>query len=285
MVQPPEGRYHESLWEIAQNHLGDGRRYREIFELNAGRVQPDGSRLTIASLIRPGWILRMPRDAHGPGIRVVTPKLAGEPGRAARPGHATPAPRPRPPVGQPRSPPVLGTMGAGPRPAAPAPRAPVYAYELAAAALLAAGVLAALGRRRREQLWHRAFGRRVAVPDPAAARRRGRCAWVRTSRRSACWTSACATCPRRCHRGRTLPTVFAAHRPDNLDLWVAPADREPPAPWMAVDDGQVWRLPLAAVPGLEPAKVGAPGPRTPGWSRSGPTPPGGCWSTWRPRRG
>ena len=72
VVQPPEGRYHESLWEIAQNHLGDGRRYREIFELNAGRLQPDGSRLTIASLIRPGWILRMPRDAHGPGIRVVT---------------------------------------------------------------------------------------------------------------------------------------------------------------------------------------------------------------------
>src|SRR5262249_11934319 len=72
VVQPPEGRYHESLWEIAQNHLGDGRRYREIFELNAGRLQPDGSRLTIASLIRPGWILRMPGDAHGPGIRVVT---------------------------------------------------------------------------------------------------------------------------------------------------------------------------------------------------------------------
>src|SRR5215468_3367679 len=72
VVQPPEGRYHESLWEIAQNHLGDGRRYREIFELNAGRLQPDGSRLTIASLIRPGWILRMPRDAHGPRIRVVT---------------------------------------------------------------------------------------------------------------------------------------------------------------------------------------------------------------------
>src|SRR5262249_59744343 len=71
VVQPPEGRYHESLWEIAQNHLGEGRRHREIFELNAGRLQPDGSRLTIASLIRPGWILRMPRDAHGPGIRVV----------------------------------------------------------------------------------------------------------------------------------------------------------------------------------------------------------------------
>ena len=60
LVKPPVGRFHESLWEIAQNHLGDGRRYREIFELNSGRIQPDGTKLTIASLIRPGWVLLLP---------------------------------------------------------------------------------------------------------------------------------------------------------------------------------------------------------------------------------
>ena len=70
-MTPPQGRYHESLWEIAQQHLGDGRRYNEIFELNKDRVQPDGSKLTIASLIRPGWVLRMPGDAFGPGIQTV----------------------------------------------------------------------------------------------------------------------------------------------------------------------------------------------------------------------
>ena len=42
VVQPPAGRFHESLWEIAQKFLGDGRRYREIFELNSGLIQPDG---------------------------------------------------------------------------------------------------------------------------------------------------------------------------------------------------------------------------------------------------
>ncbi len=73
VVKPPVGRYHESLWEIAHNHLGDGRRYHEIFEMNKDRVQPDGSKLTISSLIRPGWVLHMPRDAHGPGIEVVRP--------------------------------------------------------------------------------------------------------------------------------------------------------------------------------------------------------------------
>ncbi|MFE0099496.1 BTAD domain-containing putative transcriptional regulator [Streptomyces sp. NPDC059009] len=64
-IQPPEGRHHDSLWEIAERHLGDGRRYKEIYELNKDRVQPDGSRLSEASLIRPGWIMEMPGDAHG----------------------------------------------------------------------------------------------------------------------------------------------------------------------------------------------------------------------------
>ncbi len=64
-IQPPEGRHHDSLWEIAERHLGDGRRYKEIFELNKDRVQPDGSRLSEASLIRPGWIMEMPGDARG----------------------------------------------------------------------------------------------------------------------------------------------------------------------------------------------------------------------------
>jgi nucleoid-associated protein YgaU len=77
VVQPPVGRFHESLWEIAENHLGDGRRYREIFELNKGRPQPDGSKLTIASLIRPGWVLRMPHDAYGPGVEVVRVRPSG----------------------------------------------------------------------------------------------------------------------------------------------------------------------------------------------------------------
>ena len=246
VVQPPEGRYHESLWEIAQNHLGDGRRYRDIFELNAGRPQPDGSKLTIASLIRPGWILRMPRDAHGPGIRVVTlHEQAHGPGgpTPATPGGAVPAAR--------------GEAVPG--------GAAVYPYELAAAALLAAGVVSALGRRRREQLWHRAFGRQVAVPvrpAPAAAAEVAlRLAADEPSARMIDislrhLSQVLAT------QGRALPTVFAAHvGGHNLDLWVAPADPGAPAPWVAVGDGQVWRLPLAVAPGLDPDQVtGAPAP-------------------------
>ncbi|WP_165988201.1 BTAD domain-containing putative transcriptional regulator [Streptomyces sp. YIM 98790] len=64
-IQPPEGRHHDTLWGIAERHLGDGLRYKEIYQLNKDRAQPDGSRLTEASLIRPGWILEMPADATG----------------------------------------------------------------------------------------------------------------------------------------------------------------------------------------------------------------------------
>ena len=99
-MTPPEGRYHESLWEIAQHHLGDGRRYKEIFELNKDRVQPDGSKLTIASLIRPGWVLQMPRDASGPGIQTVGQHAAQQAAaletgaeRAGPPAHGRPARR------------------------------------------------------------------------------------------------------------------------------------------------------------------------------------------------
>ncbi|MBV9379192.1 MAG: hypothetical protein JO242_00790, partial [Streptosporangiaceae bacterium] len=91
VVRPPAGRYHESLWEIAQNHLGNGRRYMEIFELNKDHVQPDGSRLTIASLIRPGWILRMPSDAYGPGVETVAhhPAHGTERSPGSRDGYAS----------------------------------------------------------------------------------------------------------------------------------------------------------------------------------------------------
>jgi hypothetical protein len=68
IVMPPQGRHHDSLWDIADRYLGSGIRYREIFALNEGRLQPDGQRLTLESLIRPGWTLVLPADAHGEGL-------------------------------------------------------------------------------------------------------------------------------------------------------------------------------------------------------------------------
>lgn len=251
VVQPPAGRHHESLWEIAQNHLGDGRRYREIFELNSGHTQPDGSQLTIASLIRPGWVLRMPGDAFGPGIETLAHHQAGhaavqgvaQADATSRSGHQELAPDAQ---------------------AAPTHQqtASVWPYELAAASLLSAGVLAALGRHRRQRLWQRAFGRRLAAPkgDAAVAEQALRLGaddpavqLLDTSLRQ---LSAALAAQR-----KALPTVFAAHLGEtHLDLWVAPPDPDPPAPWVSADDGQVWRMPAAAVASLEPGDALAPYP-------------------------
>jgi hypothetical protein len=256
-VNPPVGRFHESLWEIAHNHLGDGRRYREIFELNKDRVQPDGSKLTIASLIRPGWQLLMPKDAHGPGIEAITPKLAGELGLAGHPSQrGVGTEDPELPVGQAPSGSVRD-HGIWASPAAPAQQAPGWPYELSAASLLAAGVLAALGRKRREQLWRRAFGRRIAGPDPDAALAEKALRLGADDPAVRMLDTGLRHLSRQLGAaGRTPPTVFAAHLGlQNLDLWVAPPDPNPPRPWQAADGGQVWRLPFAAMAGLDAAEA------------------------------
>ena len=264
LVKPPVGRFHESLWEIAQNHLGDGRRYREIFELNKDHVQPDGSKLTIASLIRPGWVLLMPKDAHGPGIQAVTAQMADELGAPAgaasysqastgsSAGPVVEVPDVQAPAGPVRDNGIFAAPAA-----APGQQAPTWPYELSSASLLAAGVLVALGRRRREQLWRRAFGRRIAGPDPDAA-------LAETALRLGADDPAVRmldTGLRYLSRelatsGKTPPTVFAAHLgQENLDLWIAPPDENPPRPWQAADGGQMWRLPFAAISGLDAAEI------------------------------
>ncbi|MGI5520021.1 LysM peptidoglycan-binding domain-containing protein [Micromonospora sp. CA-259024] len=63
----------EYLYRIAVQTLGDGNRFREIFELNRGRIQPDGGQLTDPLALQPGWILELPRDARGPGVQVGPP--------------------------------------------------------------------------------------------------------------------------------------------------------------------------------------------------------------------
>jgi DNA-binding SARP family transcriptional activator len=85
-VLPPHGRHHDTLWDIAERHLGDGTRWRDIYALNEGRVMPDGQRLTRASLIRPGWILQLPTDATALPVDAVvatdTLDTAGRPAAA-----------------------------------------------------------------------------------------------------------------------------------------------------------------------------------------------------------
>jgi hypothetical protein len=259
VVKPPVGRYHESLWEIAQKHLGDGRRYQEIYQLNKDRVQPDGSKLTIASLIRPGWVLHMPKDATGPGIEVIaqhTPASQEATQDAPRQQGSGSS-------GTAIEVPGLNTrLGATGSSNAAQHQAPAWPYELSSASLMAAGVLVALGRRRREQLWRRAFGRRIAAPqgDAALAERALRLGADDPAVRMLD-TGLRHLSQQLAAQHKPPPTVFAAHvGTDNLDLWIAPPDPHPPRPWQVTDGGQVWRLPVSAVAGLDPGSTLAPYP-------------------------
>jgi hypothetical protein len=63
-----EVRGNDSLFRIAERHLGDRARWREILELNLDRVQPDGARLTTPSSLRSGWTLALPADAAVSGV-------------------------------------------------------------------------------------------------------------------------------------------------------------------------------------------------------------------------
>ncbi|MFJ4099874.1 LysM peptidoglycan-binding domain-containing protein [Amycolatopsis japonica] len=54
----------DSLMSIAAEQLGDENRYQEIFDLNQGRRQADGEALGSVDLIKPGWHLALPAEAH-----------------------------------------------------------------------------------------------------------------------------------------------------------------------------------------------------------------------------
>ncbi|MGW3912843.1 BTAD domain-containing putative transcriptional regulator [Streptomyces sp. NPDC005070] len=197
-IQPPEGRHHDSLWEIAQRHLGDGRRYKEIYELNKDRTQPDGSKLSEASLIRPGWIMEMPGDAHGgelvempeakPGIpeqvqqqihdyaktgdhQQAGGQRAGGVGRQGEQGDRdtahfrVPQQRAGGDQGQESDRASSGEAAPDARDGQSTPSASEESGSsfglpeaLVGAPLLAAGLLGALGRRRRQALWQSALG-------------------------------------------------------------------------------------------------------------------------------
>jgi nucleoid-associated protein YgaU len=62
----------DSLWALAERHLGGGERWRQIAELNQGRTMPDGQRFHPMITLQPGWTLRIPTTRPGRRSDVVT---------------------------------------------------------------------------------------------------------------------------------------------------------------------------------------------------------------------
>jgi LysM domain len=76
---------YDSLWDIAERHLGDGFRWREIYNLNQGVAQADGTRLVDPDRIYTGWRLVLPPDAVNLPAGATTPTPAPPPPTASDP--------------------------------------------------------------------------------------------------------------------------------------------------------------------------------------------------------
>jgi LysM domain len=98
LAPPPtyEVQRRDTLWDIAERHLGDPFRWREIFTLNHGKAQPDGRCLTDPDLIHAGWRLELPDDAGGlaPPAPTASPAPTAPPAPAAPPVSAPDIARP-----------------------------------------------------------------------------------------------------------------------------------------------------------------------------------------------
>lgn len=172
----------DTLWDIAEHHLGNPLRWREIWQLNAHQTMSDGTTFTDPNLIRPGWQLAMPGGSARPADHV-------RPAHPARPQahHQLPATVPTPAAPADTLGPAPADVLAPPhtvdtqpeaQPASTSERERAPANEhgftlpvglgLGAAA---AGIVAALARRRRRAIRKRPVGMRLPLPtgDLAAA--------------------------------------------------------------------------------------------------------------------
>ena len=237
VVQPPQGHYHDNLWDIAERSLGDGRAYQQIYDLNAGRVQPDGRALELARLIQPNWYLIMPEEAADiPRVEAVSP--------APAPDTPTPAPAP---ARQTAATGADGLTGGSATTAAErmADVAPTQAPALGA--LTGAAVLSLLVRRRRYGSWllprpdAGELERLLRIgADPDRAER------LDTALRSLSALSA-------------PPAPYAAGVDDEaVTLFLSRPMPQAPQPWRARREGRIWVLARDAVVTApdEPARVG-----------------------------
>ncbi|MFB8080115.1 LysM peptidoglycan-binding domain-containing protein [Streptomyces sp. NPDC056013] len=207
--QPSDGSYTvqggDTLWNVAEEELGDGERYGELFEANKGAPTPDGGTFDNPDLIVPGQVLDLPKAAtpgtpppHRSSPKPNTSPSPKAPDRSEDAQHDTPpapsspAPgteavrpaQPTPPAVPSPSPTVLPPGSTAPSPGATARPTPAVQHSdedsalgtvlyAAGGTLVAGGVVLMLRRRRILQRRRRADGHRIAMPSgPAAAAER-----------------------------------------------------------------------------------------------------------------
>lgn len=257
-VQPPHGRHYDSLWDIAERFLGDGRRYKEIYDLNKGKLQADGRTLREADLIHPGWVMALPDDAKGPGLDITEAQAPPpRPSGSQRGAGSTSQIDADDPASDPAASGSAASESAASEAIAGADASPgtsLVQYGVGGA-MVAAGLLAGLIRRRG---WN-GGGEDALSPEEempmrlAADDRQAR--FVDRALRGLAHALQL--------QGRAMPSVYAAYlNGDVLSLALSPAVAQGPPPgWYGDDEGRMWSIERQTVESLRtPAEILAPYP-------------------------
>ncbi|WP_305783104.1 hypothetical protein [Symbioplanes lichenis] len=229
----------EFLYEIAERFLGDGNRNPELFELNKGRVQPDGRSMEKPEQIEPGWILVLPEDAEGEGVEFGP--LPGGPAPSSEPAAAP-------------------TQAAAPAADDSSSSGLLIVLIVAGVLVLAGlGVVVWLLLRRRKPA-------RGKAPKPV--KQRGKPATAAPARSfdtAAAWTIDRALrvlVTGASAAGRPVPAVYGVSLDETrIVLRLAAPDGDPTDPWEAVENGRVWQASLRDLQALPAGDVGSPCPR------------------------
>ncbi|MHA3700746.1 LysM peptidoglycan-binding domain-containing protein [Jatrophihabitans sp. YIM 134969] len=72
-IVPTDGDGPDTYWDIAAAYCGGGENWKQVWDLNRGRTQTDGTVMNDPGLLRPGWAVALP------GPAVTTPEAPVEP--------------------------------------------------------------------------------------------------------------------------------------------------------------------------------------------------------------
>ena len=282
-------RVRDSLWRLAERHLGSGYRWREIFGLNEGVRQADGRSLRDPDVVRPGWVLTLPPDAVG--VSRPVPEAASAPTPKPSVPSAPTQPGPLPAAAEPPVPLAGGVVAAPPAPAAsdpaaegttpheparpgsrgadaPASRASHHRGEIPMAALarmglMAAGVVVTIDRLRRVQQRHRPRGRTIPVPVGPAAEAEG--SLRRAAARSAADRLDVALRSLSAHlaerRSGPVPAIEAVSVGNEaIEILLTEPATVDPGPFAVTAGGRSWTLPADAEVPVTTIERPAPAP-------------------------